>query len=154
LNTFQSLQPTYGRAFIDTVLAAYKTVPGGALIVSPKLRLSKDPAFNPQPGSLIADLTPQEADFSGYTAGGYALVLSAPVNLSGSVEGVLSSATAISVPAGPFVSNNLYGYWIDDGTNMICGEAFGGAGPIPIGLAGDFAQVDVRLPLLFTQPTS
>jgi hypothetical protein len=154
VNTFASQNPQYGQAFLDTVLAAFKTVPGGALIVAGKLRLSKDPAFAPTPQSLIADLTPEECDFSGYTAGGYGLTLSAPVNLSTTVEGVLAGATAIATTASPFVANNVYGYWVDDGANVVLSEAFGAAGPIPIGAAGDFAQVDLRLPVGYVQPAA
>jgi hypothetical protein len=147
LNTWQSQQPTWGSAFLDTFLAALSTRPAAALLVAPKLRLSVDPAFAPSPGMTIAALAAHETDFSGYTAGGYALTLAGPVTLTTNAVGEVASAVAVAAAAAPFIGGQITGYWVDDGTNVVLAEAFGPAGPVPIAAPGDFCQVDVRFPL-------
>jgi hypothetical protein len=143
----------FGRAFADSIIAALKTAPANPLINLGKLRLSKDPAFAPTPGSAIADLTPHEADFSGYPAGGAAVVLSAPVNLSAACQGGLFSQTFVGVGGPPFVGNQIYGYWVDDGTNVICFEPFGAAGFSDIGVVGDFLTLNLQIPEQLLQAT-
>lgn len=150
---YQSQEVGYGRTFADTILAALKTVPGGALITSGKIRFSKDPAYDPTPASAIADLSAHECDFSGYTSGGYATTLSAPLNLSTVCGGVQCSALAIAGTASPFVPNTVYGYWLDDGTNVIAFERFAGGASMSIAAPGDFIDLQVFLPLQLAQAT-
>jgi hypothetical protein len=151
VNQYTSLQPVFGMDFVNTVLAAYKTVPGGALIVGGKVRLSQDPAFAPTPASLIADLAAQEANFSGYTAGGYAAVLSAPVVITPFIQGVLIPALAIAAVASPFVPNDVTGYWLDDGTNVIMAERFADLGIAAFGAPADFLSLLLVLPFNLLQ---
>lgn len=151
---YQAKSVTFGRTFINTVLAALKTVPGAALLVAGKLRLSQDPSFNPQPSSLIADLTPAEADYSGYVAGGVAVVLTAPVNLSTVADGVLFTALYLAAAATPFVANNVTGWWIDDGTNYVAGERFQNNGVASFSAPGAFLNLTAVLPQQLIQGTS
>jgi hypothetical protein len=139
---------------MNAVIAAFKTVPGAALIVAGKVRLSQDPSFAPTPDSTIAGLAANEADYSGYAAGGIAAVLSAPVNLSNNAQGTIISATFTAVSATPFVPNQVYGWWLDDGTNFIAGERFVNNGQAPFGAVGDFLALIVLLPGQLLQPTS
>jgi hypothetical protein len=138
---------TFGKDFAKTIVTAWKTNPAAALIVGAKIRLSQDPAFAPTPLSDPADLETQECDFSGYTAGGYTPVLSAPLNLSTTQVGLDTEALAVAAAATPFVDNQCYGWWIDDGTNLIAGEAFGDAGPVAFASPGDFLALTIFLPL-------
>lgn len=143
----------YGRTFVNTILAAFAAAPLAELIDTAKIRLSQNPAFAPDPDSAIADLTPTEADYSGYTAGGIAMVVSAPLNLGTDVQGTMSSVLFKATTATPFVSNTVYGWWIDDGTNLICGEAFPGGVNALFGSINDFLQLDVVTPLPLYQTT-
>jgi hypothetical protein len=153
VNNYASQYVVYGRAFMETVIAAFKTVPGGALVVTGKVRLSTDPSFNPTPLSKISDLTPNEANYSGYASGGIAAVLSAPVILSPAAVATVISAFFLATTGSPFVPNNTYGYWIDDGTNVIAAERFANAGVAGFGEAGDFLALTVLLPMQLAQAT-
>lgn len=145
---YRTAAVVWSKAFVDKVLSAIKTNPAAALVVAGKVRLSKDPAYNPAPGDAIADLTPQEADFTGYPAGGVALALSGPVNLGGAGDAMI--ADALFTGGGPFlVDNGIRGYWIDDGAIVVCGERFADGLVIGIAAAGDFIELDLRLPLGF-----
>jgi hypothetical protein len=153
VNSYESQQVGYGSAFADTILAALKTVPGGALIVTGKVRLSQDPAFNPTPLSVITDLTPNEANYSGYAAGGIAAILSAPLNLSTVCRGVLIPALFLDTTGSPNVTNVVYGYWIDDGTNVIAFERFANNQTANFTGTGDFLSLTILLPIQLSQGT-
>ncbi len=155
MTNYQSQNIVYGQAFADTVMAAFKTVPGGALIASAaKLRLSQDPSFNPSPGSTIASLASGEANYSGYTAGGLAVVQTGPVNTSPSCQAMFVPGVFVATTGSPFVPNSVTGYWIDDGTNVIMGERFAGGATATFAEAGDFLVVSVLLPEQELQATS
>lgn len=141
----------YGRAFANTILAALKTAPADPLIDAAKLRLSQDPAYNPTPSATIAALEAQEADYSGYTAGGYAVVVPNPVNLSGSAQGVFLSQLLTATTATPFVDNVLYGWWVDDGANVIAYGRFNQDNPPGMGQPGDFIDLGVSLCMMLNQ---
>lgn len=153
MNQWTTQEATYGRTFADTVLAALKTVPGGPLIAAAKVRLSMDPAFAPTPDNKIADFTPNEANYSGYAAGGVALTLAGTGVASPGCEVEYAAVVFTATAATPFVPNNVTGYWIDDGTNVIAAEAFGSSGPWAVAQSGDFLQLDLRLPLQLHQAT-
>ena len=147
MNVWESDALVYGRLFIDAVLSAFKTVPAAALLATAKVRLSKDPNFGPTPESKIADFTVSECDFSGYTAGGVALVMSGPVNLSTKYEGMLADANFVAAAATPFVANSVYGYWVDDGTNVVAAERFPTGTTGTLTKPGDFLALTVILGL-------
>lgn len=135
---------TYSRAFINTVLAAYKTVPGGALITTLTVRLLKGTLPAITPDTLLADLVALEADFSGYAAG--TPTMSAPVRLSNGSQAVIGSTTFIVVTATPLVTNTVTGYFLTDGTNLVGAEAFSVPNAAPMANVGDFLAMDVALP--------
>lgn len=132
-------------------MAAFKTVATGPLIATAKVRLTTNASFVPNPDATIAELAADEADYSGYTAGGLALVVGAPVNLSPSCQGAVTALSFIATAASPFVPAQCYGYWVDDGTNVIAQEAFPGGVAIGFGVAGDFLELVLQLPLQATQ---
>lgn len=147
---YQTQSVVYGRDFLRTVLAAFKTDPGAALVATAKLRFSTDPLFNPTGDSVLADLEAAEADFTGYTAGGYTVTLSAPVNLSPTILGTEQFVLAVAADPTPpdlFNPNTVYGYWIDDGTNMILAEKFAGGVSAEIGQPGDHIGLTYSTPL-------
>jgi hypothetical protein len=149
---YSSQQITYGRYFLNLLAAAFAARPAGALIASGKLRLTIATAFLPDPGATIATLAANEANFSGYPAGGVAVALSGPVNLSGNCIGEVQEETFIGTTATPFVPNIITGYWVDDGTGVVGMEAIPSPG-IPINNVGDFLALLVQLPLQATQLT-
>jgi hypothetical protein len=144
----------YGTTFLNTVLAAFKTVASAALIATAKVRLSHNPSFVPNPGATITGLAAEECNYSGYAAGGVALVVGSPVNLSTSCQGAVTGLQFLATAASPFVSDNAYGYWVDDGTNVILQEAFPGGMAVPFGAPGDFLELILEIPQQATQPTS
>lgn len=149
---YNSTTVIYGRSFLNTILAAFKTLPAAALIIAAaKIRLSKDPAFAPTADSTIAGLAAQEATFTGYPAGGIAVVQSAPVNLSPGAQGEL--ATALFTATGSAIGNVVTGYWIDDGTNVVLAERFAGGLNVSFAVANDFLELVVQLPLQTVQKT-
>lgn len=150
---FASSNPVYGTAFLNSLLNAYKTTAAGPLVATAKVRLNTNPAFNPGAGDTIADNVANEADFSGYPAGGIAVVLSAPVNLSTTCQGSLFNATYTAAAATPFVTGTAYGYWVDDGTNVIMGEKFGAGINFAFGVPGDFLELIGQMPQQAYQAT-
>lgn len=143
----------FGRSFVNTILAAMATDPGVELIDTALVRLSTNPSFAPTPDSTVAGLEALEADYSGYASGGIALVVGAPLNLAPTTQGVMTPVTFLAAPADPFIVNSVYGWWIDDGTNVIVAEAFPVGTIASFSSPGDFLQLDVVLPLRLYQPT-
>ena len=154
MNTYTAQQVTYGQAFVNTILAALKTVPGAALIVAGKLRLSNNPTLVLTPQTTIAALAANECAYSGYTAGGIAVVLSAPLNLSNNAQGVLTTGLFLAVTATPYVPDTATGWWIDDGTNFIVGERFAGNQVATFAAPGAFLDLIAELPIQLGQATS
>ena len=150
--TYVSENITYGQTFLLSVIAALKTAPTNPLVNMGKVRLTTQAGFNPQPLLTIAELSPNEANYSGYTAGGIALTLSSPVLLGTGAVGNSQAVEFIASTASPFVPSTLTGYWIDDGTNVIAMEAFSTS--IPIAAAYDFLALVLQLPLQLAQATS
>lgn len=151
---YASQSVVFGLDWINTVLAAYKVAPLAALTDLAKLRLSKDPSFNPTPASTITDLEANEADYSGYAAGGVAVVLSAPVLLSTVCSGVLFPYTFLATSASPFVPATVYGWWMDDGTNFIAGERFANSQNAGFAAPGAFLALTTVLPFQTRQSTT
>lgn len=135
----------YGRDFVKTLIAALKVAPDDPLINTAKVRLSQDPTFNPSPDSTVAGLDANEATFSGYSAGGLALTVGVPVNLTTLIIGATTPTLFVVATATPVVGNDIYGWWIDDGTNVIAGEKFPAGGAASMNLVGDFIQLDVSV---------
>jgi hypothetical protein len=153
MSAYASAQVTFGTAFLNTLMAALKTAPMNPLVNTAKIRLNTNPAFNPSPGDAISTNTANEADYTGYTAGGIAVSLSSPVNLSPTCQGVVASALFTATSASPFVSSVVYGYWIDDGTNVILAEKFAGGINVAFDAAGAFLELIVQLPAQAIQLT-
>jgi hypothetical protein len=151
---YTSQQVAFGRVFANLLLGALKTVPGAALLATGKVRLSKDPSFSPAADTSLATLEANECDFSGYPAGGVAVSLTIGVNVTPQIQGAITSATFEAATASPFVPNQCYGYWIDDGTEMAIGEAFGSAGPIPFADVGDYLVLNAAIPEALLQPAA
>lgn len=151
MNEYTARAVVYGRTFMNTIIAALLARPGAALVVGAKVRLSKDAAFNPTPGSAIADFSAHEADYTGYAAGGVALTIGAPLNLGANVQGTQEST--LFTATGSTITNVVYGYWIDDGANVILAERFAGGATAQFAVAGDFLALDTRTPFGLLQVT-
>jgi hypothetical protein len=149
---YATQQAVYGTAFLNSILAAFKTVATAALVATAKVRLNINPAFNPGPGDTIAENAANEANFTGYTAGGAAVMLGSPVNLSPTCQGAIATANFAATSSGTFVSNVIHGYWIDDGTNVIFAEAFPAGVSFTFGVPGDFLELILQFPQQSNQP--
>jgi hypothetical protein len=140
---YNSQNIVLGKGLVDALLSCLATRPMLALIVAGKIRLSSDPAFAPSPNSAISDFTAGEATFSGYPAGGIAAVLSGVVNQSPNLQSV--TAPALFIESSPAtITNQIYGYWMDDGTLVDVAEVFVG-GPFPFSKPGDFLDLVVSI---------
>lgn len=148
---YSSQQVVFGRAFALAVVAALKTAPANPLINLAKLRLSQSPVFNPTPLNVPADFIANEATYSGYTAGGVAVVLTVGLVLSQGAVGAFFGNLFLAT--GAAVQNLVYGYWIDDGTNVIVAERFAGGVNFPFQQNGDNLDLNVFIPVQLTQNT-
>jgi hypothetical protein len=144
---YQSKAPVLTQAFVDTIIAAFVTVPGGALVLTPKARLyNAGPA--PSPGMNAGLFT--ECVFTGYVA--TAITLSAPVSLSPAVEAAIANAVFIAVAGSPYVPDVALGYFVTDGTDtLIMAEAF--PNPISFPAPGAFLDLSVSFPVSEYPPT-
>lgn len=149
---YESQNLVYSRAFMDTVLDAYKTVPGGALITAPTLRLLQGALPAITPDTALADLVALEANFSGYGADTFTLTV--PVQSSTNVQCAIGSGTFVATTASPFVGNTITGYFVTDGTNLVASEAFPLSSPVPIDAVGKFLTLNVALPGNLFQPAA
>jgi hypothetical protein len=147
VNVYESKSIVYGRAFLIEMLGAIPARPATALVAAGKLRLSQDPSFNPTTDSSLASLVSGEANYTGYTPGGYAVTFGGPVSVDSQTDGLLVAQTFLA--GGPFVSpsNAVTGWWIDDGTIMVAGERFANGQTAAFGSATDWLDLTVLLPL-------
>lgn len=146
----------FGRDFLKTVATALGDAPSDPLLDGAMLRLSKDPSFQPGSTTLIADLTDMEADFTGYAAGGVAFAPGDAVNIGTARVGVQSPVTFVAeaaVDPDPFVDNDVYGWWIDNGTLFIVGEKLAAPAVAEFNTPGDYLQLDVVLAFLLQLAT-
>lgn len=149
--SYYSQSVVFGSDFMATVLDALSAAPEVALIVTPKVRLSQSPTFNPVPTMTRAGLAADEADFSGYTAGGYTPTLSANVVLQSGVVGKVANVLPVMATADPLVQNSVYGWWLDDGANVICAERFADGLIVQFAEVGDFLDLLIAVPMQLTQ---
>lgn len=143
---YNSLFVVIGTAYMDTLVAAQGTRAAAALIVAPKVRLYGASPYNPQVGDAIADLTPSEMAFSGYPTGGVAPTFTGPVRLSPSCQGLVGSVVFEATGSPVTTPGTAYGFWVDDGTNVLWQEPFAGAFTAPFAIAGDFLVLNLVLP--------
>lgn len=132
---------TWARPLVNEMLGALTTVPGAALLTTPKVILLKTGPI-PTPDSGIADYV--VADFSGYAAA--TATFSTAVNMERDIQGKLATVTFVATVVDPFVECNVIGYALTDGS----GEWYGGelfAEVVPFAVPGDFLQLDVVLPV-------
>lgn len=139
---WKTQKATYSRALIDALLAALSTVPGAALLATPKVLLWTDgPTITPDWDP--ADYT--EATFSGYAAATVTLSV-ASVNIGGTDQARVATVTFVAATGGP-IADTCNGYALVDTTKAIpymierfpTGFAFGAI--------GDFLQIDLIVPL-------
>lgn len=135
---YQTQSIVWGTAFIDAMQAALDVRPAAALLTTPKFHLSKDPGVSITPASVAATLALQESNMSGYTAGGYAVTLSASVSPFADERARLFSQLILRSVGSPDIGNIVYGWWID-GTTFVCGEVFA----TPIDLTDPSSYLDM-----------
>lgn len=132
--------PRWKRTFVDTMLAALSTVPGGALIgATPKVHLwTGIIAFDSN--TALSVFTGAECSFTGYTAPALGTLVG-PVNPFTDIRAMLGTASFIMT--GTTTTQNASGYWVDAGAtpDWIVAEAF--TTPLPFGAIGDFLDLDL-----------
>jgi hypothetical protein len=132
---------TYARPVVNAMVSALKTVPGGALLTTPKVRLyaSGGPVT---PDAALADFTATAA--SGIAD--LALTLTGAVNEANNTQAMVGTCTFLSTTTGTYVSGTAEGYVITDGTSAYYGgEQF--SAPVNFGTNGDYLTLDVVLPV-------
>lgn len=109
-----------------------------------KLHLFQD-ALNPSPSNVLADYTANEADFTGYTAGGNTITAFLDPIYSPVGGAQLQSPTSLfAVGASPTVTNNIKGWYLVNAAGDL--EATGVyENAIPMAVAGQGIPVDVVL---------
>jgi len=141
------------REFAVKMLGRIATGNAAAIVVSGKIRLSKDPAFAPAQGQTRAGLAAMEADYTGYAAGGIAAVFSATLNQRLGVVAVVAPALFLATAADPQVAATVTGWWIDDGTDLVCAERFAAGVTRPFVVPGDYLALDCPIPLMLAVAT-
>lgn len=140
---------TYSRALVDAFLAALSTVPGAALLATPKIMLWNDgptitPDWNP------ADYT--APTFHGYTPGAVTLSV-ASVNIGGTDQARVATVTFVAT-AGGAIADTCNGYALVDTTLAIPYLIERFPAGFSFGIPGDFLQIDLIVPLpMIYQPT-
>lgn len=140
-----SATPVMAQPLAEALLAALSLRPSAALLATPTVHL-----YTAGPSPITPQATPAqftEATFTGYAPVSMGTLLG-PIALPGSDGyGVHVACDFLATPSSSFVTNNIVGYWVDNGsTTYYYGEAFDT--PIPISVPTDF----VSLELIFGQP--
>jgi len=144
--SFTAVAPILNQAWVDTIVTAFITAPGGALTTTVKVHLRTDLGA-PTPQDTSGTYT--EANYTSYAA--IAVTLTGPVNLTDQLEAAIANAIFVITGAGPYTGNSVTGYYVTSATNtLIASENF----PTPIGMAdlGDFINLGVALPLNLYPP--
>lgn len=127
-------------AHTGTLSQAATGVHTGPLVFTPpltttwKLRLGAvNRSLNDQ--VTLADLTPEEATFDNYPAGGIAVTWTPGYIAPGDVPSNESQLFQFIMTLNPaVVTNTIYYWWIDDGTNVIMCQSF--EIPVPMAVFG------------------
>lgn len=135
-----SLKSIISRYAASTLLAQLQGG-GGSILVGPVIRLSQDPAFALTPDTDPADLIAGECNFSGYTMGGIGVTFGSPVLTDVNWLGLVFNHIFIGTVATPFVGNTIYGWWIEDEGELICGQLFDSLNPPIIAVLGQFLDL-------------
>jgi len=128
-----------GRALVEAMVDALKTVPGAALLVTPFVHLATATPTPITPDSVTTDFT--EATFAGYAPVALGTI-SAPLNLGTNTIGSKADNTFVAgsvVPPG----ETIVGFWVDDDETVPTKWYMGGtfSSPVPITIAGDFVAL-------------
>ena len=141
-----SIQPVYNRSLIAALLSALETVPGAALLTTPKVHLFTAGPTPITPNSTVANFT--EATFAGYASISLP-TLSALINLPNNTaygEDAQVQWIASTITGG---GQTILGYWVDNGTSTLyLAEYF--PTPIPISIIGDNINLQVVFGLIFS----
>jgi hypothetical protein len=143
---WKTVKATYGRGLVEALLDALSTVPGAALLATPKLVLWTDgPTITP-------DWDP--ADFTAPTFHGYApvaITFAGSVNIGGTDLAVVKSGIFIATTGGA-IDDSCNGYALVDTTLAIPYLIERFPTPMNFGTVGDFLQIDliVPLPMVYT----
>lgn len=146
--SYQAKNVIVSKTFGDAIVAAFSARPAAALLgATPKLRLGTDPGMVIDKTTTLADLAAQEANYSGYTAGGVTPTVTGPVNEGEDQVAAVVNNVFVATTASPFVGNTVCNWWIDDGTNLVVGETLDEADRVEIAEAGDFYDLLAVLPV-------
>jgi hypothetical protein len=88
--------------------------------------------YSPIEASVLGDFT--EADFSGYGGGQVITGWTTPVD-SGAHRAIAHATTLVWTHGAGATNNDIYGYYVTQGADLIWAEAFNG-GPVPMSSNG------------------
>lgn len=148
----QTQSVVYSSAFLEKVAGALKVNPAAALIGAPEVHLIKGEGFGPTPATDAAAFAAVEADFTDYNF--QVPVLSAPVNIGPSVEGVSAVVTFTLITDPTVVGNTVRGWWMEDGGDVVCSEMFPEDQSVQLAAVGDQLVLVISLPLQCFQSVS
>jgi len=139
----QSNSLIYTEVFSRSVVAAFKTVPGAALMATLTCHLIKDAGFNPTPAMDAAAAEAVEADFTDYVA--KAVTLTEPANVGPDVEGGIASVTW-NMTTDPVVeTNSVYGYFLETAGDLVACEMFEAGQSVNMANVGDYLTLNLAV---------
>lgn len=142
----QSINPTLGAAFASAIVAAFKAVPGAALVSAPVVKLWKDIAFEPVASTAATEFDAAECDFTDYVA--KMATLSDEADLSENSVGDTATVSWIVEEAGAVTGNTVYGYWVENAAgDVILFERFADGDEVPMGEDGAQLILVVAIPI-------
>ena len=145
--SYTSVNPVVGRQLAVGMLGALTSAPAEPLTASSKIRLSQDSGFNPSPGDDPATYVAGEADFSGYTAGGYSPTFTGVLQTNGNQVARGANVIPVVASADPQVGNTIYGYWWEDADGLIVAERFPVGVSFEMASPGDFLDLMALIPV-------
>lgn len=144
MNVYESRNPIYLKSFVNRILTSFGTNPAAALLVTPEMKLIKEPGGSFTPNSLLADFEAVEADYDDYAA--LALTGLVLANIDGSNRAVVGTGQFAVTTNPPLVVNTVYGYWIESTAGIVAYEMFPEAERAAMAAAGDLLIINLKLP--------
>lgn len=152
MHTRETKSPLYSRAQGRAFAAALGTRPGAALLVTPTVRLWKDPDFDPTPDTDEAAFILAECDFDDYVAQSYTPAV--PANEGEGIVGASGTVTFTMVTTPMVQDNTVYGYWISDAGGVHLFEKFTPDDRVAMAAYGDQLVLTVFCPVTLDQPVA
>jgi len=150
----QVASPTVSRTFANLLLDAITPASvDGHLIDTPKLILLGENSLAISPDTTLAEIEAIEAAFTGYTAGGTAITLTAPgpVRQSETIQLLAGNVIEVLESGSPTVTADIYGAALVDTTYGLIAAGYFDQ-PVTLAEVGDFIDVLFGVPVILQLP--